>query len=218
MAWHAVFSGFYFWLACGVPGRQAAWWVVGGVACAKIRNVIVCCLTLIPAMAVVPGGGAARRCCGWAALLAWLAASLFPRSSAGAVTVAAAAAAGSGSSHQSAAAAAHAEAAAGLRASAGLDAQGPRVASRVGPGGEVAAEDADAAVEHKERVLVRLLWIRHGLSCANVLDQCLRQPEALANLTLDARDRKTRDWMRAVDQVLQGSNSGGALLLASPCE
>ena len=66
----------------------------------------------------------------------------------------------------------------------------------------VAGGESSAGEEKAEsRTLVRMLWIRHGLSCANVLDKCVTAPEALPNVTTQLR--------RSLTKTLRGAKLEG---------
>jgi broad specificity phosphatase PhoE len=54
---------------------------------------------------------------------------------------------------------------------------------------------------NQDTYLIRMLWIRHGLSCANVLDEC-HDDAAIVNSTLDASFR------RKIDRLLRANSAG----------
>jgi|MDSY01.1.fsa_nt_gb hypothetical protein len=66
-----------------------------------------------------------------------------------------------------------------------------------------AQDDYEAA---NDRVLLRVLWIRHGLSCANVLDSCSEDFERTENLTSAAGP--AAHWRRAAAKVLADQRPG----------
>ena len=63
----------------------------------------------------------------------------------------------------------------------------------------LAVASSDNSSIGSKRILVRMLWVRHGLSCANVLDECSKDPAVTKKMSSSAANRK---WRRTVEKVL----------------
>ena len=74
---------------------------------------------------------------------------------------------------------------------------------RGGESSSTAAAAAATRTTSTSRTLVRMLWVRHGLSCANVLDKCLEDSDVVGNFSNFATGEAAREWRSEVDAALQ---------------